>query len=106
MDEERAGVGARSSDGSGGFGIDAERGIGVRFGLVDGGVGRGIDHHIGPDIANHRGERRGRIEIGGNVGARTIAGRNHQLAQRRQTPPQFAANLAIAAKQQEFHGAG
>ena len=103
MQQQRAGCGACSGNRCRRFGIDAECDVGIGLGPIHRGVGRGIDHHVRRDAGDEGGQRSGRIEIGDGIRAGAIARCHHQLAQRRQAAPQFTADLAVAAEQQQPH---
>ena len=85
------------------FCIDPKRRLRLAFGAIHRGVGSRIDDHVRGGRAHKLGKRVRLVEICDSIRADAIACRHHQFAQRRQAAPQLAANLAIAAQQQQFH---
>ena len=86
----------------GGFGVDALGGWRVGFGLVDGGVGGGVDDQPRPERAHGGGQA---VEVGQVATQAVLAGavQRHQCAQRRQRALQLPAHLAVLAQQQNVH---
>ena len=103
MHEQRTAGSACRGDGCGRFGIDAERDVGIGFGLVHRSVGGGIHHDIRTNPRHQRGQCLRRVEIRHGITLTTIARGDNQLTQRCQAAAQFTAHLAIAAQQQQLH---
>ncbi len=86
---------------AGRVGVDRLGEVGLRFRLVDGRVGGGVDDQVGTD-GLHRGRERGGLrEVGREVAALEVE-RQH-LAQRLQRALQFPADLAVASEQEDLH---
>jgi len=88
--------------------LDAEGRCRLVLGAVDRRVGRGVDHRIRAHAFDHaRGaarlvqiQRLARAAVRQHAGA----GGRHHFAERRQAAPQFMADLAVGAEQQQPHG--
>ncbi|MNG08056.1 hypothetical protein D3C84_913880 [compost metagenome] len=74
----------------------------LAFGLVHGGIGRGVDDNIRLQLANGVAQA---LEVG-EVAAQAIVAMavgGDQFAQWRQRALQFPADLAVLAEQENFH---
>jgi uncharacterized protein YfiM (DUF2279 family) len=87
----------------GGQRVDGVGGFGVALGLVDGGVGTGIDHDVGPQRQDGGGQFVGPVQVTTAAGAGVAAGQHHQLADRREGSAQLPADLAIGPQEDDFH---
>ena len=79
-------------------GVDLAGQFGFALGLVDGGMGRGIDDDLGGDGA-HLGQQGFRL---GEVGAVVVVHRHH-FAGHGERALQFPADLAAFAEEEDFH---
>ena len=78
-------------------GVDRDGRLAVGFGLVDGGVGGGVDDDVGACITN---------QLADSFWARKVAFRQvdrNDFAERRQAALEFEADLAVLAGEEEFH---
>ena len=83
--------------------VDGARELGLGLGLVDRGVGRGIDDELrrgGADRA--RAARPGRAKSSRQGGGAVDVDRDH-LAEQRQRALQLPADLSVLAEQQDLH---
>jgi hypothetical protein len=80
-------------------GVDAVRAVGVRFGFVDGSIGRGIDDHIGAKFPHPlpQGVEVFKIDI--------RAAKRTQLAEHGQGTLEFPTHLAVFTEEQNLHAA-
>ena len=89
------------------MGVDGKSSAGLALGFVDGGVGAGVDDHIGGHLA-HRLRQTGVVT---QIAAQTLrvvtgaAGQCDYRAQRGQAALQLPAHLAVTAEQQNLHAA-
>ncbi|SAI68629.1 Uncharacterised protein [Bordetella trematum] len=86
------------------LGVDLPGRFRLLLGAIHGGIGCGVDDHVGRDGA-HRALQRSRV---GQVAAQAppgLAAQGHHLAQRRQGPAQGLTQLTLGAQQQQLHGA-
>ena len=97
--DRRHGAGQRT----GGQGVDGARGVGIALGLVDGGVGAGIDHDVGPQRHDRCGQCVGLRQVTAGAWAAVAAGQGDHIAERCQGSAQFPADLAVRPQEDDFH---
>ena len=97
VDDEGAEPGSLLAKNARRNGVDRKGRLAVGFGLVDGGVGGGIDDDVGACITN---------QLADSFWARKVTFRQvnrNDFAERRQAALEFEADLAVLAGEEEFH---
>jgi len=104
-----AGAGAGFGQHARGLGVDAERGLRLGLGAIDGGVGGGVDHHVWSNPLDQGPQGLRAVEVGHlaavPVGQPAAAGGADHFAQLRKLAAEGVADLAVRAQQQQPHGA-